>query len=629
MNIQEILFPEVGKCTERELYFHSNHPDSLEKDIQKTCFDKGDPRRQLFDLLGAREAIELDMKNKTLTFAKNAEAVFDTYFNGFTIEKWRKYTVVNKVSLSLRLSGKFAVTLICKEKIHEEIIESVLLEEIVESKEETIFRFDYTGDEGKGIYSFKLRALSDNAVFYGGCYESDVPEEKVRYTKIGIGICTFRREAFIEKNMKLLNQSILKNPTSPMHGHLEVFISDNGKTLDIDRLETDKIHIYPNRNYGGAGGFTRDLIEMMTNNDKWNVTHALLMDDDIVIEPEALVKTYQILSLLKDEYVDAFIGGAMLRRDIPYRQVESGATWNGGQLESLKRNLDLRITEDCLNNEWEEYTEFNAWWYCCFPMSVVREDNLPLPIFIRGDDLEYGLRNMKHLILMNGICVWHEPFENKYSSFLEYYIMRNQLIDNSFHCPWYGAKQLIPTMMYHCVLELMLYRYKNVELYLQGIKDFLKGPEWLMQQDSEQLHKKIMAAGYRGEELSKLDVPFRCEQYKASRVWKKESKLTVLKRCLTFNGVILRAKGNACVPMANAVTVQTYRKKKVLFYDITSKKGFVTEKSFGKSMKYLFKAIGTSFEVMVKMKGAQQKYRTEGLRLRTLDFWKGFLGLDL
>lgn len=45
--------------------------------------------------------------------------------------------------------------------------------------------------------------------------------------------------------------------------------------------------------------------------------HALLMDDDIVIEPEALVKTYQILTLLKDEYEDAFIGGAMLRLDKP------------------------------------------------------------------------------------------------------------------------------------------------------------------------------------------------------------------------------------------------------------------------------------------------------------------------
>ena len=114
---------------------------------------------------------------------------------------------------------------------------------------------------------------------------------------------------------------------------------------------------------------------------------------------------------------------------------KSGAAWNGGALNSLKHGLDMRLLDSCLYNEYEEYTEFNAWWYCCFPLKVVREDNLPLPIFIRGDDLEYGLRNMKTLILLNGICVWHEPFENKYSSYLEYYIVRNQLIDNVVSLP--------------------------------------------------------------------------------------------------------------------------------------------------------------------------------------------------
>ena len=76
----------------------------------------------------------------------------------------------------------------------------------------------------------------------------------------------------------------------------------------------------------------------MTHNEELCVTHALLMDDDIVIEPEALVKTYQILTLLKDEYEDAFIGGAMLRLDKQAIQVEAGASWNGGWLKSLKHD---------------------------------------------------------------------------------------------------------------------------------------------------------------------------------------------------------------------------------------------------------------------------------------------------
>ena len=61
--------------------------------------------------------------------------------------------------------------------------------------------------------------------------------------------------------------------------------------------------------------------------------------------------------------------------------------------------------------------------------------------------------------------------------------------------------------MEHCFREVTYYRYKNVDLYLQGIKDFLKGPTWLMEQDGEALHKSVMAAGYRGQDLNTLDVP--------------------------------------------------------------------------------------------------------------------------
>lgn len=597
MNIQKILFPEVGRCTETELYFR----------LGKKTEYRGDKKR--------------------IAFKKNARVTFDTYFNGFSIEKWMKYTVLNNVSVNLCLSGKFKVTLLSKENIHNDVITKVISETVVESEGKQMFSFPYTFGDKKGMYTFCLEALSDDARFYGGAYSTEVPVEAVREVKIGIAICTFKREAFIEKNLRILNEAILQNEESPLYGHMEVFIADNGQSLDRERLASENIHINPNRNLGGAGGFTRDLIEIMTHNDELNITHALLMDDDIVIEPEALVKTYMILSLLKDEYQDAFVGGAMLRLDKQTIQVEAGASWNGGYLNSLKQNLNLKKCKSCLYNEVEEYTEFNAWWYCCFPMKIVTPDNLPLPIFIRGDDLEYGLRNMKHLILMNGICVWHEPFENKYSSFLEYYIMRNQLIDNSFHCQWYGAKQLSKAIIGHCAREVMFYRYKNVDLYLQGIKDFLKGPQWLMEQDGEALHKSVMAAGYKGQDLETLDMPFNYPVYEASCKYV-DNKKSKLKRLLTFNGLFLRAKGTNVVPMAAARPALFYRKKRVMQYDVTSKKAFITEKSFGTSVKCMCRAIGLVCVLPFKLKKAQEAYRTEGLRLRTLEFWNGFLGLN-
>lgn len=615
MEIQKILFPEVGRCTEKELYFRTEVENSIDRDINIRLNVQN------------KERIVFNNGEKKITLMENGIVAFDTYFNGFSFEKWKKYTVLKDVSLKLRLSGKFKITLITKEKIKDDNIRKVVCETIVENDSEQEYEFPYTFADGKGMYTFELTALRDNSVFFGGAYCSPIEPEKVREVKIGVGICTFKREAFIEKNLRILNESILRNEESPLYGHLEVFVADNGKSLDIDALATDKIHINPNRNLGGAGGFTRDLIEIMTHNDELHVTHALLMDDDIVIEPEALVKTYMLLSLLKDEYADAFVGGAMLRLDKQTIQVEAGAVWNSGYLDSLKSGIDLRWCDSCLYNEYEEYTEFNAWWYCCFPMKVVTPENLPLPIFIRGDDLEYGLRNMKHLILMNGICVWHEPFENKYSSFLEYYIMRNQLIDNSFHCPGYGAKNVNKTILGHCMREIMYYRYKNVDLYLQGVKDFLKGPGWLMKQDGEALHKNVMAAGYKGQELETLNMGFHYPTFEASYRYVDNKKAKV-KRSLTFNGLFLPAKGTNIVPMSGARPALFYRKKRVMHYDVTSKKAFITEKSFGTSMKYIFKTLGVVCVVPFKLKKAQRAYRTEGLKLRTLEFWNGFLGLN-
>lgn len=597
MDIQKILFPEVGRCTETELYFR----------LGKKTEYRGD--------------------KKSITFRKHAVVAFDTYFNGFSIEKWMKYTVLQELALRLSLSGKFKVTLLGKEQIHKDILTKVISETVVECDGRGDFEFPYTLGEKKGMYTFCLEALSDGACFYGGTYITDLAQERIRDVKIGIAICTFKREAFVEKNIRILNEEILNNPASPLYGRVKVFIADNGKSLDRERLSSEHIYINPNRNLGGAGGFTRDLIEMMNHNGELGITHALLMDDDIVIEPEALVKTYRILSLLKDDYEDAFVGGAMLRLDKQAIQVEAGASWNGGYLNSLKHNLNLKKCKSCLYNEVEEYTEFNAWWYCCFPMKIVTPDNLPLPIFIRGDDLEYGLRNMKHLILMNGICVWHEPFENKYSSFLEYYIMRNQLIDNSFHCQWYGAKQLTKAMLGHCMREIMFYRYKNVDLYLRGIRDFLKGPEWLMKQDGEALHQSVMAAGYKAQELEQLDMAFSYPVYQESYEYV-DNKKSKIKRLLTFNGLFLRAKGTNIIPMAAARPVHFYRKKCVMQYDVTSRKAFITEKSVGASLRYMGKVFGLICVLPFRLKKAQQAYRTEGMRLRTLAFWNEFLGLD-
>lgn len=615
--VQKILFPQIGKCTEQELYFRQ---EEAYKEYRIISEKKQKVRR----VYAAKDAA-YSYSQKYLSLKKGERIGFDTYFNGFSIDKWKKYTVLDNLYLSLTLQGKLKVTLVNKQRLHERVIEKVLSETAVDAASKQTWDFGYDIQSAKGMLTFELEAAEDS-ILYSGAYCSKV-SGRIRNVKLGIGICTFRREEYVRKNLAVLCESILENESSPLYGRMEVFIADNGRTLDAEELRVQGIHIYPNRNLGGAGGFTRTLIEMKKGNRRYGITHALLMDDDVVIEPEALVKTYMILALAKENYTGAFIGGAMLRLDQQTVQTEAGAAWNMGFLNSMKAGLELGSCEACLLNEVEESAQYNAWWYCCFPIGIITEKNLPLPLFIRGDDVEYGLRNMKQLILMNGICVWHEPFENKYSSFLEYYIIRNQLITNAFHCTQYGAGRLNRVMISHCFREITYYRYKNVDLYLQGIKDFMKGPKWLMAQDGEKLHKKVVQAGYQAADLDKLDMGFIYREYEKSR--KDYGQYSSRKkRFLTLNGLLLPAIEDNVTPMAGAIGVHFYRKRRVMHYDEASGRAFITERSFVKTVKYIYRVMAMCLINRVEWKRTLKKYRRDGKRLRMLCFWKDYLGLD-
>lgn len=619
MKLQKILWPTEGLCTEEKLYLHTNVIDD-DFNINR------DENYLKSDLNFINRSKVYMMPGGGFSLDKGGKVEFDTYFNGFSIEKWRKYTQVKEVSVNLELQGDVLVTLSSKLFLHGEVLKKELVRQEVHTTERSSYSFPF-GNEEKGMLYFEVTALSDGAVLYGGYYEDTAIEKPVRQPKIGIDICTFKRERYIEKNIGLLNAHVFNNPDSPLQEHLEVFISDNGQTLDIDKLGSDKIHIVRNKNTGGAGGFTRGLMEILKNGNPHGITHALLMDDDITIDTESIEKTYTILSLLKDEYADAFIGGAMLRIDKPNIQVESGASWNAGNLISNKSNLNMNVTWDCLFNEIEEYTEFNAWWYCCFPMDVVSEENLPLPIFIRGDDLEYGLRNMKHLILMNGICVWHEPFENKYSSFLEYYIIRNRLVDNTFHFPDWGKAQLKKAVWGQWRRECKFYRYKNVDLHTRGVRDFLKGVDFFLNTDGEKLHKEIMAAGYKAVPMDQISVPFHYKTYEASRT----TKLSILHnivRKLTLNGYLLPAKHIRIVSMAQVTFPAVWRAKKIVFYDVTANKAFECERSWGQAVAKFFQVLGLTIQIDFKYNKAKKDFLKRGNEIKNIQFWSKYLGLD-
>lgn len=444
-------------------------------------------------------------KNDTsILFGKGAEWASDAYLNAFSIGKWCTYCDLKKISLHLKLRGVFIVRVFYAYTDNRKFCRKQIAGGRVEALEDSIIRYDIPMKR-QGVVYFSLKALTDSAVCSGAFFEGETGIE--RTITIALNICTYKREKDLMRNLELLRKSFLENKHSALYGHLQVFITDNGNTLPVEALQDDKcladnMHICSNPNVGGAGGFARGLIEIDKVKKQKNITHVIFMDDDVEILPEGITRTYRMLRCLKEQYQSVFIAGAMLRLDKKYIQHENGAVWNGGKCRFVGRGLDLRKFINVVQNEQEQERDYAAWWYCCVPVETVRKDNLPIPVFLHGDDVEYSLRNASGIITMNGILVWHPVAAGRRVSYNAYYNLRNMLIVNAKYCPAFGRKQMTKTMTVRLLIPLLRCRYKDMHLVYQALVDFCRGPEWLLQADAAAYHQKIVDRGYKMTDVS-------------------------------------------------------------------------------------------------------------------------------
>lgn len=601
MKLQNIILPKSDICTDENLYFRR---------------EKG--------------SVFFKCDNDYIEFSKNDTVCFDTYFNSISAGKWFKYTKIRKIGLSLKIIGKFILTLMYKEKISDKINTNIIARHSIgKTDAKTEYKFEFDTEKYDNMFCFSLECTDDSGRFIGGSYYGIADKKDISDVKLAVDICTYRREDYIEKNIGKFKNCFLDNPVSPLYNRLEIFISDNAGTLNIK--STNKIHIVHNKNTGGSGGFTRGMIEILKLRESHKITHILIMDDDVVINPESLYRTFVILSLIKDEYKTAFIGGGMLRADMPNIQVESGAVWNTGNIISLKHNLNLSKCESCIMNETEENPDYTGWWYCVIPAETVNKNNLPLPFFIKCDDIEYSLRNAGNIILMNGICVWHEDFETKYSSAYYYYISRNRLICNAVRNIPYSRRRFMKDLSYLATHELMMYRYKNALLLIDSGYDFLNGIEWLKSQDAQKLNADIISKGYKLEDISSLPISFSEEKYNQSCNLSDGGYKKLIRKIL-MNGIFLPSKhgsnGIAIVPTFTGETKHFYRIKKALNYDRFTGKGFVTEKSYREILGIYLKILKLGLISRLRYKKAVQSYCENSSELMTLEFWKKFLDID-
>ena len=626
MRIQRLLFPCTDTCDRFGMYYRpgaaSGNAGASFPDAENSC-PGGSP---------LPNGLSYHIGISAVSFSRGAQLSGDTYFNGFSIGKWRKYTQLDNLFLSLRLKGCFSVQICHVYRLNLSNVCRILRETIVDSEDISEFRLSLPVSDEAGMYYFRLKAEKDGSLFCGGYYGTDLPADGPAPVRLAVGICTYRRESYVTHNLRRLREDLAENPESPLYGKLEVFVSDNGKTLPAS-LASEHVCIFPNRNTGGSGGFTRVMIEMMKVREELGITHLLLMDDDVQIEPHAFELTACFLSLLKPEYRDAFLGGAMLRLDRRNIQSDNGARWTGLDVFVPKANYDMEDLGNVLANEIEDTVDYLGWWYCCMPAGVIQEDNLPIPLFIKRDDIEYSLRCGKRFISLNGICVWHETFESKSSAYLDYYYFRNMCIINARHVPAFTKKRLRKALGSYVRENLKRYQYREAELAIMGVEDFLRGVDAFMETDGEKLNTALMKLSYKKEPVEDLDYAFVNRQFEQN-IQYKESKLHRKFRQITFNGWMLPvrrvnkvsdAKKQVIVPAFNAHKGLFFRAEKALHYESSSGRGYVTKKSWANLCYILSYNLRINRQIRRSYDRVSREFRDRFAEYTSLAFWDRYL----
>ena len=225
--------------------------------------------------------------------------------------------------------------------------------------------------------------------------------------------------------------------------------------------------------------------------DDAGFTHVMLLDDDVVLEADTLVRLSAFLSLTREDVV---LGGHMLDSVQPMRLYEGGAIFDERRwfVQPIQHSLDITSPDVLAELAALPAMHYNGWWCFALSLDILRRVGLPLPCFIRGDDSEFGTRLYHHgitTVSLPGAAVWHEPFYLRLGGWQLYYETRNLLVLGALHYPISSAG-LVRRQLRHLLLHVLTYRYYSSALILRGIEDFLRGPD-IMRADPRPLHASL------------------------------------------------------------------------------------------------------------------------------------------
>jgi GT2 family glycosyltransferase len=463
---------------------------------------------------------------REIRFDRNSAAVFDTYFNTFSVGKWQRHTAIADLRLRVELKGKFLLRVV---ENRFGAAPAVIADTLVDHKEMSLLELDIpVASLAGGSLFVAVESESRGGVLQGGGWlTSDLA---IRDVRIGIVITTYNRQDYIRNNLAALSSAASADPD--LKHNMHVVVVDNASNLHLENQ--DWLTYLRNDNLGGAGGFSRGLYELKRMG---GFTHALFMDDDIRFEVDSIRRAAALLAYATDP--DVSICGAMFLESDSAIQYEACASFQfDNPYDPIRKygvHMDMRDVCQVLKNDRFDYpAEYGAWWFFLFPIHLSGSD-LAFPLFLRGDDIIFGYRYAKRLLTLNGICVWHMPFEYKDSPTTLYFSQRNFEVVRAVA----GAKRIPTLRALRFVVKTVLqdcfrYRYTSASYRIRAYRDFLRGPKWWQSMDPIALNQQLRAGD--DEKLGPLTILPEMEGYEDYASTHNRSLLRRLAQTFTLNG---------------------------------------------------------------------------------------------
>ncbi len=419
---------------------------------------------------------------------------FATYFNAFPASYWRRWTVVAEIELHVQVRGPGAVNVYRSTAAgSSERVTSSSSNAGADEVRSLSFPLSLSRFGDGGWYWFDIVAGRAEAVLEWAEWRAtgvSGPVERLAESPgtVSLGITTYNRPAYL---LDLLRQ--LASAPDTMAIIDEVLVVDQGTDKVRDQAEAeqvvadigDSVRIVEQANLGGSGGFARGMLEAL---NAGRSRYVLLIDDDVVAEPECILRGATFADLCRQPTI---VGGHMFNLMAPSRLHSFGEIvrpwrFEWGPADHAFEDHDFR-GQGLRATPWMHRridVDYNAWWMCLIPLEVLKTVGLALPLFIKWDDAEFGLRAGKAgfpTVSFPGMAVWHMPWTEKDDrlDWQAYFHLRNKLVTALLHSPFPRGGVAVRESVEHQIKHLMSMQYSAASLRNKALEDVLSGPEHL------------------------------------------------------------------------------------------------------------------------------------------------------